>query len=102
MTVKLSKAEKKVAYDKKLCQLLDEYNKVLIATADNVGSNQLQNIRKGLRGDSIILMGKNTLIRRCIKIHAEKSGNKDYLNLLPLLVVSIDLFLSFFNVSKLF
>nr|CAD1834613.1 unnamed protein product [Ananas comosus var. bracteatus] len=91
MTVKLSKAEKKVAYDKKLCQLLDEYNKVLIATADNVGSNQLQNIRKGLRGDSIILMGKNTLIRRCIKIHAEKSGNKDYLNLLPLLVGNVGL-----------
>ncbi|CAL9105795.1 unnamed protein product [Musa textilis] len=87
MTVKLSKAEKKVVYDKKLCGLLDEYSKVLIAVADNVGSNQLQNIRKGLRGDSIVLMGKNTLIRRCIRIHAEKTGNKNYLNLLPLLVV---------------
>lgn len=87
MVVKLSKSEKKVLYDKKLCSLLDEYSRVLIAVADNVGSNQLQNIRQGLRGDSIILMGKNTLIRRCIKIHAEKTGNKDYLNILPLLVV---------------
>lgn len=87
MVVKLSKSEKKVLYDKKLCSLLDEYSKVLIAVADNVGSNQLQNIRQGLRGDSIILMGKNTLIRRCIKIHAEKTGNKDYLNILPLLIV---------------
>ncbi|RWV93694.1 hypothetical protein GW17_00043831 [Ensete ventricosum] len=86
MTVKLSKAEKKVVYDKKLCSLLDEYSRVLIAVADNVGSNQLQNIRKGLRGDSIVLMGKNTLIRRCIRIHAEKTGNKNYLNLLSLLV----------------
>ncbi|RWW78026.1 hypothetical protein BHE74_00013764, partial [Ensete ventricosum] len=91
MTVKLSKAEKKVVYDKKLCSLLDEYSRVLIAVADNVGSNQLQNIRKGLRGDSIVLMGKNTLIRRCIKIHAEKTGNKNYLNLLSLLVVSSSL-----------
>ncbi|WOK93821.1 60S acidic ribosomal protein P0-like [Canna indica] len=91
MTVKLSKAEKKVLYDKKLCSLLDEYSKVLIAVADNVGSNQLQNIRKGLRGDSIVLMGKNTLIRRCIKIHAEKTGNKNYLNLLPLLVGNVGL-----------
>ncbi|CAL9099880.1 unnamed protein product [Musa acuminata var. zebrina] len=91
MTVKLSKAEKKVVYDKKLCSLLDEYSKVLIAVADNVGSNQLQNIRKGLRGDSIVLMGKNTLIRRCIKIHAEKTGNKNYLNLLPLLVGNVGL-----------
>ncbi|RRT71592.1 hypothetical protein B296_00022671 [Ensete ventricosum] len=82
MTVKLSKAEKKVVYDKKLYALLDEYSKVLVAAADNVGSNQLRNIRKGLRGDSIVLMGKNTLIRRCIKIHSEKTGNKNYLNLL--------------------
>ncbi|KAH0464850.1 hypothetical protein IEQ34_004953 [Dendrobium chrysotoxum] len=59
---------------------------VLIALADNVRSNQLKNIRKGLRGDSIILMGNNTLIMRCIKTHAEKSGNQVYLSLLPLLV----------------
>ncbi|KAG1365042.1 60S acidic ribosomal protein P0 [Cocos nucifera] len=91
MTVKLSKSEKKIEYDKKLCRLLDEYSQVLIAAADNVGSNQLQNIRKGLRGDSVVLMGKNTLIRRCIKIHAEKTGNKDYLNLLPLLVGNVGL-----------
>lgn len=91
MTVKLSKSEKKIAYDKKLCRLLDEYSQVLIAAADNVGSNQLQNIRKGLRGDSVVLMGKNTLIRRCIKIHAENTGNKDYLNLLPLLVGNVGL-----------
>ncbi|XP_072955180.1 large ribosomal subunit protein uL10-like [Typha angustifolia] len=91
MTVKLSKAEKKVEYDKKLCSLLDEYSQVLIAAADNVGSNQLQNIRRGLRGESVVLMGKNTLIRRCIKIHAEKTGNKDYLNLLPLLVGNVGL-----------
>ncbi|XP_042465992.1 60S acidic ribosomal protein P0-like [Zingiber officinale] len=91
MVVKLSKAEKKVRYDKKLCLLLDEYGKVLIAAADNVGSNQLQSIRRGLRGDSVILMGKNTLIRRCIRFHTEKTGNKDFLNLLPLLVGNVGL-----------
>ncbi|KAG0463800.1 hypothetical protein HPP92_019869 [Vanilla planifolia] len=93
MTVKLTKAEKKVEYDKKLCRLLDEYTKVLIAVADNVGSNQLQNIRKGLRGESIVLMGKNTLIRRCIKFHAERTGNNSYLSLLPLLVGNVGLIL---------
>ncbi|XP_042449001.1 60S acidic ribosomal protein P0-like [Zingiber officinale] len=89
--VKLSKAEKKVRYDKKLCLLLDEYGKVLITAADNVGSNQLQSIRRGLCGDSVILMGKNTLIRRCIRFHTEKTGNKDFLNLLPLLVGNVGL-----------
>lgn len=57
MAVKTSKANKKIAYDKKLCQLLDEYNQILVAAADNVGSTQLQNIRKGLRGDSTVLPG---------------------------------------------
>ncbi|CAK9146317.1 unnamed protein product [Ilex paraguariensis] len=84
MAVKTSKAEKKIAYDQKLCQLLDQYTQVLIAAADNVGSNQLQNIRQGLRGDSIVLMGKNTMMKRSIRIHSEKTGNKAYLNLIPL------------------
>lgn len=91
MAIKSTKAQKKQLYDKKLCSLLNEYSKVLIVAADNVGSNQLQNIRKGLRGESVILMGKNTLIRRCIKIHAENTGNKNYLNLLPLLVGNVGL-----------
>nr|XP_043615264.1 60S acidic ribosomal protein P0-like [Erigeron canadensis] len=88
---KLSKADKKIAYDHKLCQLLDDYTQVLIAAADNVGSNQLQSIRQGLRGDSVILMGKNTMMKRSIRMHSEKTGNKDYLNLIPLLVGNVGL-----------
>jgi large subunit ribosomal protein LP0 len=91
MAIKRTKAEKKIAYDKKLCQLLDEYTKVLVAVADNVGSKQLQDIRRGLRGDSIVLMGKNTLIRRCIKVHADKTGNKDFEELSKLLVGNVGL-----------
>lgn len=88
---KLSKAEKKINYDAKLCKLLEDYGQVLIVAADNVGSNQLQNIRKGLRGDSIVLMGKNTMMKRSIKIHAAKTGNDEYLNLVPLLVGNVGL-----------
>lgn len=92
MAIKLSKMQKKVIYDQKLCKLLDTYAQVLIVGADNVGSTQLQNIRGGLRGDSIILMGKNTMMKRSIKIHAEKTGNSNFLSLIPLLVVSIFFF----------
>lgn len=88
MGFKGTKAEKKALYDKKLVQLLEEYSQVLICAADNVGSKQLQEIRKGLRPDSIVLMGKNTMMKRSIRIHAEKTGNKDYEELLPALVVS--------------
>ncbi|KAK4489258.1 hypothetical protein RD792_005055 [Penstemon davidsonii] len=91
MAPKISKAEKKVVYDQKLCQLLDEYTQVLVAAADNVGSTQLQNIRRGLRGDSVVLMGKNTMMKRSVRIHAEKTGNKAILNLIPLLVGNVGL-----------
>ncbi|KAL8263177.1 hypothetical protein R6Q59_024526 [Mikania micrantha] len=88
---KVSKTDKKIAYDHMLCQLLDDYTQVLVAAADNVGSNQLQNIRQGLRGDSVILMGKNTMMKRSIRMHSEKTGNKAYLNLIPLLVGNVGL-----------
>ncbi|CAI9099429.1 OLC1v1036255C1 [Oldenlandia corymbosa var. corymbosa] len=91
MAVKTSKAAKKEAYDKKLCKLLDEYHQVLVVAADNVGSTQMQNIRKGLRGESIILMGKNTMMKRSIRVHSEKSGNETILNLIPLLVGNVGL-----------
>lgn len=91
MVRKASKADKKIAYDGKLCQLLDEYTQVLVVAADNVGSKQLQNIRHGLRGDSIILMGKNTMMKRSIRIHAEKTGNNAFLNLITLLVGNVGL-----------
>ncbi|XP_034704925.1 60S acidic ribosomal protein P0-like [Vitis riparia] len=91
MAVKPSKADKKIAYDQKLCQLLDEYTQILIAAADNVGSNQLQNIRKGLRGDSVVLMGKKHMMKRSIRLHAEKTGNQAFLNLIPLLVGNVGL-----------
>ncbi|XWS56696.1 hypothetical protein CRYUN_Cryun09bG0108000 [Craigia yunnanensis] len=91
MVVKPSKADKKIAYDAKLCRLLDEYTQILIVAADNVGSNQLQNIRHGLRGDSVVLMGKNTMMKRSIRMHAEKTGNQAFLNLIPLLQGNVGL-----------
>lgn len=89
MAPKPSKAEKKVAYDQKLCKLLDDYSQILMVAADNVGSNQMQNIRKGLRGESVVLMGKNTMMKRSIRLHAEQTGNKAFLSLIPLLVVCV-------------
>ncbi|KAK9127933.1 hypothetical protein Syun_016730 [Stephania yunnanensis] len=91
MVGKTSKADKKIAYDRKLCDLLDEYTQILIVVADNVGSKQLQDIRKGLRGDSVVLMGKNTMMKRTVRVHADKTGNKAFLSLIPLLVGNVGL-----------
>uniref|UniRef100_A0A0C9RKM8 60S acidic ribosomal protein P0 n=1 Tax=Wollemia nobilis TaxID=56998 RepID=A0A0C9RKM8_9CONI len=91
MGFKGTKAEKKVLYDKKICELLEHYTQVLVCLADNVGSNQLQAIRQGLRPDSVVLMGKNTMMKRSIRIYAEKSGDTSYVNLIPLLVGNVGL-----------
>jgi len=67
------KAARKDRYWSRLVSLLDEYQKILIVTADNVGSNQMQQIRKAMRGKAVLLMGKNTMIRKAIRDHLEKS-----------------------------
>jgi len=74
-------AERKTSYRSKLENLLDNYNSILIVTADNVGSNQMQKIRIALRGSAVLLMGKNTMMRKVIR---EKMGaNAKLEKLLP-------------------
>jgi large subunit ribosomal protein LP0 len=41
----------------------------LQVNADNVGSKQMQQIRISLRGHAIVLMGKNTMMRKAIRGH---------------------------------
>jgi len=61
----------KSAYFDKLKTLLEEYKSIFIVTVDNVSSQQMHKIRKSLRGEAevqgVVLMGKNTMVRRAIK-----------------------------------
>jgi len=63
----------KANYFTKLVQYLDDYPKCFIVGADNVGSKQMQQIRIGLRGTAVVLMGKNTMMRKAIKGHVDKN-----------------------------
>jgi len=72
----------KSAYFEKLIKLIDEYPKVFIVGCDNVGSAQMAKIRKALRGKAVLLMGKNTMIRKALRGHVE--NNKNLEALLPL------------------
>jgi large subunit ribosomal protein LP0 len=56
-------------YFTKIVQLLDEYPKCFLVDADNVGSKQMQQIRISLRGHAVVLMGKNTMMRKAIRGH---------------------------------
>lgn len=54
-------------------QLLDDYPRCFIVGADNVGSKQMQQIRLSLRGKAVVLMGKNTMMRKAIRGHLENN-----------------------------
>jgi len=75
------KTESKSAYFDKLKSLLEEYKSIFIVTVDNVSSQQMHEIRQSLRGDSVVLMGKNTMVRRALKTFI--GDNPEYERLLP-------------------
>jgi len=52
---------------------MDEFPKAFIVGADNVGSKQMQQIRIGLRGTAVVLMGKNTMMRKAIRGHLDNN-----------------------------
>jgi len=63
----LGRAAKEV-YFTKLKLLLETYPSIFIVNVDNVGSNQMHQIRVALRGKGVVLMGKNTMVRRALRI----------------------------------
>lgn len=79
----------KQKYEKRVHSLLQEYNKAFLVCADNVASRQFMDIRAALRGRASILMGKNTLMKRCVRKYCERSGNDDWRPLLDLLVGNV-------------
>jgi len=57
----------KQAYFDKLLQLMQDYPSIFLVNVDNVGSNQMHQIRQALRGKAVVLMGKNTMVRRALR-----------------------------------
>jgi len=72
---------KKMDYMKKLIALMEEYPRMVMVTCDNIGSNHMQRIRTGLRGRGVLLMGKNTLMRKAIRL--SKESHPEWQDLLP-------------------
>jgi len=58
-----------------LKQHFKDYTKLFLVDADNVGSNQLHQIRGALRGRAVVYCGKNTQMRRVIR-ELEDEGMK--------------------------
>jgi len=86
-----SKLEKKEAYHQRLCDYLNTYERAFVVGADNVGSKQMSDIRAALRPETIILMGKNTMMKRSIRLYCEETGNDQWAPLLDELVGNVGL-----------
>uniref|UniRef100_A0A7S0LTJ6 60S acidic ribosomal protein P0 n=1 Tax=Coccolithus braarudii TaxID=221442 RepID=A0A7S0LTJ6_9EUKA len=80
---------RKIAYKERMEGYLDEYKNILLINVDMVGSKQMQQVRIALRGRALILMGKNTIMRKVIRDNLEKKPDLE--KLLPFLVGNIGL-----------
>lgn len=80
---------KKEKYAAKLEELLGMYDRALVVHCDNVGSQQFQDIRMALRPSSHILMGKNTLMKKCIANYIKKTGDDKWKCLISVLVGNV-------------
>jgi|UniRef100_A0A7S4LCB5 large subunit ribosomal protein LP0 len=70
-------SDKKVNYFATANKLFDEYNKILVVSNDNVQSSQMQSIRIALRGQAIVLMGKNTTMKKVLLDRLASGSAKD-------------------------
>jgi large subunit ribosomal protein LP0 len=84
-----SKIAGKEAYHAKVCKYLDTYEKAFIVGADNVGSLQFQQIRRGLRPGAVILMGKNTMMKRSVRLYCEEKKDNKWACILEHLVNNV-------------
>jgi len=81
--------ERKREYFQKLEQLIGTYSRIFIVGVDNVGSNQLQQIRIDLRGEGVILMGKNTMVRRILTTFLQTHPDHAIAQLIPRIVGNV-------------
>ncbi|KAG5982483.1 hypothetical protein E4U55_001854 [Claviceps digitariae] len=75
------KTANKAGYFDKLKGLLEEYRSVFVVAIDNVSSQQMHEIRHSLRKEGVVLMGKNTMVRRALKTFI--ADTPEYERLLP-------------------
>lgn len=62
---------------KKVYELVSKHEQVVLVSLLNVGSNQVQMIRKGLdKVGATLLIGKNTVIKKAIAMRTQKLADQ--------------------------
>jgi len=85
----------------KLKDAVHAYKNVLIVGVDNVGSNQMQKVRVALRGKAVVLMGKNTLIRKILRDMVEEEKLNKLEALIPNVVGNMGFVFTNSNLSDI-
>lgn len=78
-----ARKQRKMTYWNKLEKALFEFKNIMVITVDFVGSRQMQEVRLAIRGRGVIIMGKNTIMRKVIRDNIEKNPKLEAL--LPLI-----------------
>jgi large subunit ribosomal protein LP0 len=74
MAEEAGKYAKKAIYLQRVQKMLLEHTNILVISADNVGSNQMQKIRSKLRElQAYLVMGKNSMMRKAIRAAAQQN-----------------------------
>jgi len=99
MSAKEQMMQKKAAYMQKFVDLLETYPRAVLVTVDNIGSHHMQKIRVGLRGRGVLMLGKNTLMRKAVKDNLAK--HPDWESLLAVIKFNVGFVFTHENLSDL-
>lgn len=81
--------DKKKEYFIKMKNMLSSYTKMFVVNVDNVGSKQMNETRRAMRGKAEILMGKNTLMRKILGDFMEENPDSIWGVMEPLLSLNV-------------
>lgn len=80
--------ERKINYMERMKSWFTSYKRIMVVHCDHVGSQQMHDIRIGMRGKAVLLMGKNTMIRKGLRELVEE-GHTELECLLPIIVGNV-------------
>lgn len=63
----MSKGDRRADYFTRIHDYVRKYKKIMLIGVNNVSSTQMHQIRAAIRNDSVLLMGKNTMVKKAIR-----------------------------------
>ena len=68
----MNSLEKKTLYFKRFDHLFSEYSRIILVNIENISSNQFKKCRKSMGKHSILILGKNKIIKKVLNEHLKK------------------------------